>query len=39
VWQEVKMGAWSARSALSEQGESRGMEGVTVSKLIKYVEM
>jgi hypothetical protein len=39
VWQEVKMGAWSARSALSEQGESRGMEGVTASKLIQYVEM
>jgi Protein of unknown function (DUF2846) len=39
VWEEVKMGAWSARSALSQKGAPEGMNGVQQCKLIKYVEL
>jgi len=39
VWQEVKMGTWSAGSALSEKSATEGMKGVNECKLIQYVEM
>lgn len=35
VWQEVKMGVWSARSALHEVDTSTGQEGVKECKLIQ----
>ncbi|MDI3326739.1 DUF2846 domain-containing protein [Pontibacterium granulatum] len=35
IWQEVKMGAWMARSLLQEVDEDTGREGVLESKLIK----
>jgi hypothetical protein len=34
VWQEVKMGMWSARSALQQVDETKGRAGVLESKLI-----
>lgn len=34
VWQEVKMGMWSARSLLQQVDENTGRAGVTESKLI-----
>ncbi|MGA7750160.1 MAG: DUF2846 domain-containing protein [Gallionella sp.] len=34
VWQEVKMGMWSAGSLLQQVDESKGRAGVTESKLI-----
>lgn len=34
VWQEVKMGMWSARSALQQVDEAKGKAGVLESKLI-----
>jgi len=34
VWQEIKMGLWSARSLLQQVDESTGRAGVTESKLI-----
>lgn len=35
VWQEVKMGAWSARSLLQEVSEEEGRKGVLECKLIQ----
>ena len=35
VWQEVKMGMWSARSQLHFVNEEQGMEGVNECELIK----
>ncbi len=34
VWQEIKMGMWSARSKLQQVDETRGRKGVNSSKLI-----
>lgn len=34
VWQEIKMGMWSARSKLQQVDEIKGRAGVTESKLI-----
>lgn len=34
VWQEIKMGMWSARSKLQQTDEIKGRAGVTESKLI-----
>ena len=38
VWQEVKMGAWSARSKLQLVDEATGKKGVADSKLIQGVQ-
>jgi len=35
VWQEVKMGMWTARSVLHEVSPEKGMEGVNECKLLK----
>ena len=35
IWQEVKMGAWMARTLLQEVDEATGQKGVMESKLIK----
>jgi hypothetical protein len=35
VWQEVKMGAWSARSKLHLVDEAQGQAGVSECKLVK----
>ncbi len=35
VWQEVKMGMWTARSQLTEVSEEEGKQGVNECKLIK----
>lgn len=34
IWQEIKMGMWSARSKLQEVDEQRGRAGVIESKLV-----